>query len=173
VFRREGRKAGKSIPVPTEVKKAIALTLKDSNGQISDGTFALNKHGISELYWACQTGNDFTLAHVLLTWHIATSYCEISEVNEETDIMHPGVQPSRTVATSLSKYCAYLVTFVPELVPGISLETQDTLDDQVYEARKVFWRRPDMYQRLRELGNEGTEEGILSKGARLGMRLEI
>ncbi|GJN38632.1 hypothetical protein PR202_gb27692 [Eleusine coracana subsp. coracana] len=54
----EGRKPGKSIPVPIEVKKAIAWTLKDSNGQISDGAFALEKHGMSELYWACQTNED-------------------------------------------------------------------------------------------------------------------
>lgn len=61
---RGSTKEGKSIPVPVEVK--------DSNGQITNGASALQRHGMTdELYhWTCQTNGIFTLAHVIMIWHI-------------------------------------------------------------------------------------------------------
>ncbi|TKW22278.1 hypothetical protein SEVIR_4G218400v4 [Setaria viridis] len=172
---REGRKKGQSIPVPMELKKAIAWTLKASNGQIANGAPALVRHGMPELCWACPTNNEFTLAQVILLWHIATSYCEISESNRVN--VQPTAQTSnpKLVATSLSKYCAYLVKFAPKLVPGSPIETESTLEELVYEARRAFKVNPDiltLFGELQQQHNEGrARDWVLAKGAVLGIKL--
>ncbi|CAN6216577.1 unnamed protein product [Urochloa humidicola] len=171
---REGRKKGQSIPVPMEVKIAIARRLKASNGQISNGASALVRHGMPELCWACQTNSDFTLAQVILLWHTATSYCENSESNG-TDVQ-PTEQTSRSklVATALSKYCAYLVAFAPKLVPGSPIETESTLDELVREARGVSKVNPGIFELfgdLQELHSEGRVQTMLAKCAAVGIQL--
>ncbi|KAG2612295.1 hypothetical protein PVAP13_4KG268600 [Panicum virgatum] len=139
-----GRKEGTSIPVPAEVKKAVAWTLKDSNGLISNGSRALGRCVMTELYSSCQTNNEITLAHVIMIWHIATWHFEISESIREDTVQ----ETNRLVATSLSKYCAYLVAFAPELVPGSPIQTQSMLDELVADARKALRGASDMYKRL-------------------------
>ena len=155
--------------MPAEVKKAVAWTLKDSNGLISNGSRALGRYGMTELlYSSCQTNNEITLAHVIMIWHIATWHFEISESNR-TDTVQ---ETNRLVATSLSKYCAYLVAFAPELVPGSPIQTQSILDELVADARKALRGASDMYKRLQELQKEGTQSLIFAESAILGMKLE-
>lgn len=82
-------------------------------------------------------------------------------------------ETSRLVATSLSKYCAYLVAFVPELLPGNPPETENLFDVLALQAREAFsTATSDRYERLRELRNEGIQGRLLAKGAILGMKLE-
>ncbi|RLN13293.1 hypothetical protein C2845_PM09G16190 [Panicum miliaceum] len=124
---------------------------------------------MTELYSSCETNNEITLAHVIMTWHIATWHFEISEANRTFAVE----AANRLVATSLSKYCAYLVAFAPELVPGSPIETQSMLDELVNDARKALRGTSDIYKRLQELQNEGTESLIFAESAILGMKLEI
>ncbi|WVZ82876.1 hypothetical protein U9M48_030085 [Paspalum notatum var. saurae] len=65
---------------------------------------------------------------MILKWHIATSYCEMRL---------PTKRPSREreLAAVLSKYCAYLVAFRPELLPCSDSETSRTFCDVLKEVR--------------------------------------
>lgn len=81
---------------------------------------------------------------------------------------------------SLSKYCAYLVAFAPELLPGSSVESECILDELVGEAKEAFQNLTlprEKYEKLRELHNAGLREStlfahLLTKGAILGKALE-
>jgi hypothetical protein len=121
------------------------------------------RHGmIDELCWACQIDDSFTLIHSILLWHVATCFCELSEVlrtsNNQNDV----------VATSLSRYCAYLVAFAPTLLPGSPVESECTLDELVGEAkeaiRNVLLPR-EKYEKLRDLHNAAGVGELLTKGA--------
>ncbi|EEE64997.1 hypothetical protein OsJ_19922 [Oryza sativa Japonica Group] len=62
---------------------------------------------------ACESGS---VAEVILTWHIATSLLEVRcppHAEEEA----AAAARSSTVATRLSRYCAYLVAFRREMLP--------------------------------------------------------
>ncbi|CAL5032916.1 unnamed protein product [Urochloa decumbens] len=73
---------------------------------LTNGKSALRRNNLfCQLSWDC---NSSSLAEVILTWHIATCLLEVR---------CPQEVPSSKVALKLSKYCAYLVLFHPELLP--------------------------------------------------------
>lgn len=175
-------KAGKPVKLSTEVKTAVARTIKNSiSGGLSNGVFSLTRYGMGtgELRWACLIGDEFTPTHSILVWHIATSYCEMSEMVRYPDENH--VQSSQAVATSLSRYCAYLVSFAPALLPGSPAETKCTLDELVEEVTgtlKNLVSPMEKYEKLRELNNavdarQSRPAQLLTKGVILGKALEI
>ncbi|KAE8779712.1 hypothetical protein D1007_47284 [Hordeum vulgare] len=170
-------KAGRPIELTTEVKRKVARAIKNSrNGLLSNGTSALVRHNCEELHWACMISQEFTTTHSILVWHIATSYCEISETirrPEENDVLQ-----NQVVATSLSKYCAYLVAFAPTLLPGSPIETKCALFEIMKEAKGVLqglMSPTEKYEKLRGLRNVAIEtrhEELLAKGVMLGKALE-
>jgi hypothetical protein len=174
-------KAGKPVKLSREVKKAVAWAIKKSiNGDLSNGASALMRHVMSEeLCWG-QIRDEFALTDSILVWHVATSYCEISEMATSPDEIY--VHPNRGVAINLSKYAAYLVAFAPVLLPGSPIESECTLDDLEKEAKKILTGLVlprDKYERLRELHTvvDETAEGntsaqLLIKGVILGKALE-
>ncbi|CAL4897722.1 unnamed protein product [Urochloa decumbens] len=97
-------------------------------------------------------------AFVILTWHIATCHCD--RAYRSTNLQRGGHKEEETstrarikryhgVATSLSKYCAYLVAYVPELLPGNQSYTRAIYDDTV--RRRA---RDDLFKRGEELGEQ-------------------
>ncbi|VAH84273.1 unnamed protein product [Triticum turgidum subsp. durum] len=186
----QSRKTGNPVELTMEVKKAVARVIRNSiNGNLSNGASELMRHDMHDrLCWACQTDDGFTLTHSILVWHVATSYCEISETiagPNEND-----VHPNRGVATSLSKYVAYLVACAPKLLPGRPIESECTLDELEKEAKETLQglvSPRERYEKLRGLPNvvdevpsnvadatatEATSAQLLSKGVRLGKLLE-
>ncbi|XBI67975.1 hypothetical protein VPH35_047240 [Triticum aestivum] len=172
-------KASKPIELTMEVKMAVARAIKNSrNGLLSNGTSALVRvrHKCEELHWACMISQEFTTTDSILVWHIATSYCEISETirrPEENDVPR-----NQVLASSLSKYCAYLVVFTPTLLPGNPVETECTLYELTKEAKGVLQgliSPREKYEKLRGLRNvtiETMHAQLLAKGVMLGKALE-
>ncbi|OEL34602.1 hypothetical protein BAE44_0004379 [Dichanthelium oligosanthes] len=70
-----------------------------------------------------------TTIHTILTWHIATWLCAMRDVNE--------VLPSSDymAATRLSSYCAYLVAFHPEFLPGHRTVARRVFDEAEYSSQ--------------------------------------
>ncbi|CAL4908738.1 unnamed protein product [Urochloa decumbens] len=167
------RKAGISTNVDTEVKKAIVQSLKANNAQLSNGLSSLARNGLVEHFsWACRQE---TQTHKILIWHIATCYCEIAppELELSGSLEQVDVLIHRGVATKLSRYCAYLVVFVPELLPDHQWDTKAIFDEVEKETRE-FLRSvrtsQDKYQVMKNLGE--LEETSFGKGAKLGKQLE-
>ncbi|KAF8719455.1 hypothetical protein HU200_024173 [Digitaria exilis] len=165
------RKAGISTNVDAEVKKAIVQSLKASNGQLSNGLSSLVRNGLVEPFsWACRQE---TQTHTILIWHIATCYCEIAPPELSGSVEQVDVLIHHDVAMKLSRYCAYLVVFVPELLPNHQWDSKAIFDEVEKEASE-FLRSvktsKGKYQVMKNLGE--LEETIFVKGAKLGKQLE-
>ncbi|KAF6988425.1 hypothetical protein CFC21_005960 [Triticum aestivum] len=119
-FEHRGVKSADRIPLTNNIKLAVAQTLKESNGQLSWGISSLRRNfqGEEIPLWEC---NHETPARTMLIWHVATEYCVMAQSLEtaelETSVLN------HTVAQQISSYCAYLMAFVPELLPDHPLET--------------------------------------------------
>jgi len=123
---REGQKAGKKITVTEEIIERVLSGFKESNGQLQDGQSALARNQLlSQFSWSCTLP---THIHKILVWHIGTTIAMDGHQVPQTDDYH--------VAKILSDYCAYLVAFVPDMLPGHGYDTQRIFDAVVMEARE-------------------------------------
>ncbi|KAF5742191.1 hypothetical protein HS088_TW09G00233 [Tripterygium wilfordii] len=160
---RKGQIESDRIKLPDEVKRHILRSLALSRCKVSDGFMSsLGQHG----------GSDFSLVHDILVWHIATSLCEIESLKSDWRI---GREADFLVATSLSKYRAYLVAFCPRLIPNHAYSTEFVFDQVVCEARDILRGRKSLSSRYRGMmrlaARGGQGETIMRKGALLGKHL--
>ena len=123
---REGQKAGKKIMLTNEIIERVLSGFKGSNGQLQDGQSALARNQLlSQFSRSCTLP---THIHKILVWHIGTTIAMDGHQVPQTDDYH--------VAKILSDYCAYLVAFVPDMLPGHGYDTQRIFDAVVMEARE-------------------------------------
>ncbi|CAM0878677.1 unnamed protein product [Alopecurus aequalis] len=116
-----------AAPLPKQTKRSIMKRLMayaddPLANHLSNGRSALGQQ-YSPLSRFCDIDS---VAEVILTWHIATSLVETKYKQAGTS--H---EDQRMVATILSKYCAYLLAFHPELLPDDQEGTK-----RVYKAMK-------------------------------------
>ncbi|CAL9778715.1 unnamed protein product [Musa acuminata subsp. burmannicoides] len=168
---RAGQKQSKRLKLPREVKKAVVRWLRLNHDALpTNGISSLQRNGVSaQLSWACSFENH---AQVILVWHIATSLCEIhgSRV-EHAKVTSMEMKDNQVVANSLSQYCAYLVGFVPDLLPDNSFDVQLIFDDAVKEASSQLGTL-NLDQRFQSMMNQSdTSQNVVCRGARLGKQL--
>ncbi|KAG6537049.1 hypothetical protein ZIOFF_002127 [Zingiber officinale] len=169
-----GKDQNRRVKVPPEVKMAIATSLRQSQGNLSNGGSSLQRNGVTEyLGWAC---NYPTLAHTIMVWHIATHYCEMEYDLSQKSVSAPTnemVQRNKLTANALSQYCAYLLVFVPDLLPiSARHDTKLVLDKMVHETRTFMEgakTERDKYVKMNQVGNN--EETVIAFGSRLGRQL--
>ncbi|CAL5034348.1 unnamed protein product [Urochloa decumbens] len=161
----------KHIQLTTDVKLAIVQTFKVSNGHLSNGAFSLRRNEQCGLLWACQQEYHTS---TMLIWHIATEYCDVArscERKEQDDVS----VPNHVIATTLSKYCAYLIAFAPELLPDEELDTSIIFEEVRCDAQNIFSKQmtlQEMYRMMRTCNIQPSYERILIKGILLGRQLE-
>ncbi|XP_074281114.1 uncharacterized protein LOC141606038 [Silene latifolia] len=169
---KRGRKKCKSITFSLNLKATLVSSLHANGRNLTNGISSLRKYGVdTDFSWAC---NLETHTHTILVWHIATSFCELSHLNR-----HPAgnVKSDNVfVATSLSKYCAYLVAFVPELLPDQRNTIFNIINCVILEANSMFKGCSNIeakYEKMRSLTGEykDAEYPILEKGMWLGRSL--
>ncbi|CAL5077367.1 unnamed protein product [Urochloa decumbens] len=179
-----GIKGPDGIPLTYGIKKAIAWTLKSSDGHLSNGASSLERNG------QLQLSKEFLLenhATDLLIWHIATEYCDIAQSLQR--LRQVDFASDHDVAASLSSYCAYLMAFVPELLPDHQLETtalfhrtrkealqhlqkDKTLEDK-YAKLSGNINHAQKPQQNENIGKPASQDvNIFEKGIQLGKRLE-
>jgi hypothetical protein len=174
----KGQKENRRIELPVEVKKAIVLSLRTNGQQLSNGEASLQRNGVeNEFSWACRLE---TQTHVIMAWHIATSLCEI-EASEPISTREEAQMQRESehfiVATSLSKYCAYLVAFTPRLLPDHAYTTETIFDQVVGEARDLLPGLKTLnittYQKMMTLGEGDPVPGeeIMKRSAALAKHL--
>jgi hypothetical protein len=110
------------VPVPKEAKRSIVQYLARAacggrghdggaeSSTLSNGKSPLEATQHSHLSWACESES---VTEIILTCHIATRLFEASYPKKKGAAVAAG----RKTATSLSRYCAYLVASHPELLP--------------------------------------------------------
>lgn len=106
-----------------------------------------------ELSWAFRQETE---THTILTWHIATWICStrtVHEVLSSSDYM---------AATKLSSYCAYLVAFHPDLLPGhhrVARRMSHTRSKATFGRRDInLWKVHQIHLGL------GKRQAISSRG---------
>uniref|UniRef100_A0ACD5VHW8 Uncharacterized protein n=2 Tax=Avena sativa TaxID=4498 RepID=A0ACD5VHW8_AVESA len=157
--KRKGQKAGKKIKLAEEVIIGVLSQLKENNGKLENGQSALARNQLgSQLSWACTLP---THIHTILVWHIATTISGNEVVTLNAD---------RLVAQSLSDYCAYLVAFIPDMLPGHGYDTQRIFDAVVMEALVGCETVSSRCEKLM-MGLHGVDGTILDMGAKLGREL--
>lgn len=150
----------------------------------------------NEYSWALK---DLSHLEVMLIWHIATEYCDISDdpSNNGTtrssshrgahlfgyvlQLLCPDPRRNRTardghrgVAVHLSIYCAYLIGSIPELLPYHEADIAELVEEVMEGCKKLF----GSYYRLYDIYNKMTQEEehdprkIFQKGVKLGKQLE-
>ncbi|KAF7076283.1 hypothetical protein CFC21_080956 [Triticum aestivum] len=126
--RRQGQKKGSRKALPQQVKRAVLASLKASRGELTNGVATVQRHGLSQqLAWACRLPK---VTDQILVWHVVTTRFKwISGRGGDT------VDDHRLVARKLSNYCAYLVAFVPEMLPDPSYNAEQIFDTAVRQAR--------------------------------------
>ncbi|CAN6180642.1 unnamed protein product [Urochloa humidicola] len=118
--------------------------------------------------WACSGEGT---VDIILTWHIATAIVEIRHSQQPQSLVS---SDNKIVATHLSQYCAYLVAYVPGLLPD-----DDPWCKKLYKAVKEDFTHvltggtvtPTEYEQLVSLLTERSEHEVLKKGVRLGKQL--
>ncbi|CAD6271641.1 unnamed protein product [Miscanthus lutarioriparius] len=131
--RRQGQKRGRRKPLQPEVKRAVLLWLKQSHCQLSNGVVTLRKHHLlPRLAWACRLPK---VTDQILAWHVVTTSCDWSYSFSPAGRAAVGDEHHRLVAKKLSNYCAYLVAFVPEMLPDPSYNAEQIFDTAVQQAR--------------------------------------
>jgi hypothetical protein len=162
---RKGQKAGKKIKLAEEVIIAVLLQFKENNGKLENGQSALARNQLgSQFSWACTLP---THIHTILVWHIATTISK-NEASPEIPL-----NVDRLVAQSLSDYCAYLVAFIPDMLPGHGYDTRRIFDAVVMEARQRLAGCETVSSRCEMLmtGLHDVDGTILNMGAKLGREL--
>ncbi|XBI42143.1 hypothetical protein VPH35_126507 [Triticum aestivum] len=160
---RKGQKSDKKIKLADTVIIHILSQFKKNNGKLENGQAALARNQLgSQFSWAC---NLPTHIHTILVWHIATTISrnELS-LKGNDDLL---------VAVRLSDYCAYLVAFVPDMLPGHGYDTRRIFDAVVMEARQRLAGCETLSGRYEKLitGLHDDDGTILYKGAELGRQL--
>ncbi|KAJ3680006.1 hypothetical protein LUZ60_016284 [Juncus effusus] len=199
----EGLQEDKEIFLPIEVKSAVFDALKISKGDFTDRLAPLRRNKVPEedVRWL---ESDTTLKdrpiHTIMVWHIATSLCEIRPLMNQPIIEHtndwttwfakslPGCLRKKgtldehvlnyhmLVASSLSKYCAYLVAFAPELLPTTPYLAKKTFERIVSETSDFFDnedRPTTQYEKVMKDIPQIDENGekIIDMGTKLGRYL--
>ncbi|CAD6221380.1 unnamed protein product [Miscanthus lutarioriparius] len=194
------------VEVSDAVKEAIATSLISTYGSnlatSGETSVRLLQNQMSDQYsWALK---DLCQLEVMLIWHIATEYCGISDDPSNENGTNPGsnhrgahlfeyvlqlLRPDsrrnwiaqdshRGVAVHLSRYCAYMIGSVPELLPYHEADIAELADEVMDYRRKLsgfFYRLPEIYSKMKNL--EGTQEEddprtMFQKGVKLGKQLE-
>ncbi|KAL6880492.1 hypothetical protein ACP4OV_012057 [Aristida adscensionis] len=138
-FWHSGANKGATIRLHDDVKASIADFLcgikSRSTGKVWSSLFVENGIDLKDLPYHHTIGREKAVQFTscVMKWHIATWYCELADQEqqqEKQDILRRehaeaggggGEEKEvnhRRVAIALSKYCAYLVVSVPELLPG-------------------------------------------------------
>ncbi|RLN11853.1 hypothetical protein C2845_PM09G01110 [Panicum miliaceum] len=182
--------------VPNTLKQSILDYLlvehDDRAGPLTNGKSALRRNGLSDqLSWACKSDS---VAEVILTWHIATSILEAkcaphqtASSNKEEAAAAAALMMMSRVAIRLSKYCAYLVAFHPEILPDDNQEKAELVFEDMHKELKTMLGCREYYlssQRARidkilqttswperEEATGGGGHQIVMKGAKLGRSL--
>ncbi|XP_030533344.2 uncharacterized protein LOC115742934 [Rhodamnia argentea] len=170
---RDGQRQSTPIQLPEEVKQAMFHALKSNYGtKLENGQASLRMDNESQkLLWACRLE---TQTQVIMVWHIATSFCEYQLPLGRSD--SPATRRSFLVATSLSKYLAYLVAFAPRLLPDHPYAAEYVFDQAVIEARDFFKKcekMEDWVEKMEEnrSGLSASGETVTNRGARLGKQI--
>ncbi|KAM3196925.1 hypothetical protein ACQJBY_072552 [Aegilops geniculata] len=165
----EGRKREKDVTLSDEIKDEVLSSLEKSGGRLSVDRSGDLRNKVLQLHWAPLDLSRST--RTVLVWHIATTIC--ADKDQGTN------NSDRRVATILSNYCAYLLAFVPDMLPDHSYTAMQILDAVILDARKRLDTTKSLSDRCKKMlqlgkthnSNMEQDMSILILGASLADKL--
>ncbi|CAM0150430.1 unnamed protein product [Urochloa decumbens] len=171
------------VKVPEAVKVSIIDALRgirSGYGHLSNGTDCLCRCQDGEMFlWAW---NNTSTSYTILTWHIATSIVEVRYRRGSFSSSILNSEIHMIAAIHLSQYCAYLVTWSPELLPDddewsrslyqhVKNDALRALADHAASTAIGSLTPEEEYQRLVEVLSANSKHEVLKNGVKLGKQL--
>ncbi|CAN6352482.1 unnamed protein product [Urochloa humidicola] len=168
------------VKVPEAVKVSIingVRSLKD--GPLRHGAESVRQSQAGEsLLWAC---NGKGTSDTILIWHIATCILELKlPCRPDKEQASPNSESDHKIAaTHLSRYCAYLMTWCPDLLPDNSAWSKSLYEEVKKDAECALTELPaaesltpeDEYMQLVHLLSANSKHEVLKNGVELGKQL--
>ncbi|ONM51247.1 hypothetical protein ZEAMMB73_Zm00001d018764 [Zea mays] len=147
-----GQRQQDPVEVSDAVKIAVARSLISMySGNPTNDVGETSQWQDHRYSWALLQGLSQSQLEVMLIWHVATEYCHISGAR-------PASATARGAAVHLSRYCAYLIGSVPELLPYHEADIAE-LAEKVTKERKLFGFSDSVsHDRMRNLQGTGEED---------------
>jgi hypothetical protein len=152
----------------SQVKKAVVDSLVRTQGKLTSGRSSLVDNGAGYLSWACEWDVHPETTCIILTWHIATCYCEMMVTSPGGAETSPSVHYD--VATVLSGYCAHLVVSEPKLLPGHHHDTTSVFNGAAEEAMNFLQGATNRYEAMKNV--MVLPPTVFGRGVKLGKQLE-
>uniref|UniRef100_A0A0D9V0L6 DUF4220 domain-containing protein n=1 Tax=Leersia perrieri TaxID=77586 RepID=A0A0D9V0L6_9ORYZ len=161
----------KYVKIPAEVNTAILNKFRASNWSLPTVSASVQQSPIgNNILWAC---NGKGISDVILVWHIATCIFEINHPDKPSP--GPAASEARITATHLSRYCAYLLSAVPELLPDDKAWSKKLYKSVKKITEPIFSRSDERsmeYEHiLQQLAENSNGNAELDGGVRLGRQL--
>lgn len=164
----------RNVKVPRVVKAAIvdALRSNNNNGFLADPATFLRRSledRSGAFLWASDGEG---IADIILMWHIATGILGVRRQHQQPP------SGDMIVATHLSRYCAYLVAYVPELLPDYDKWSKGLYMAVKKDSMRALAGRAarpaaeSEYDKLVSLLQERAENEVLRNGVKLAEKLE-
>ncbi|XP_074307334.1 uncharacterized protein LOC141642431 [Silene latifolia] len=120
------------LDVTDSILDAINYCLRERK-DITSGVFSLRKNEVGDDVIRTHLRNGTTQTRDILIWHIATSLFEEDAKKAST----PDSYNDRdfVIASTISKYCAYLVAFLPQALPDQVYTTEREFDEAIKEFK--------------------------------------
>ncbi|TVU40968.1 hypothetical protein EJB05_14454, partial [Eragrostis curvula] len=167
--------------VPGAMKVCIIHALRSCrNGHLSNAKASLHRRSqVGESFlWAC---NGKGTSDTILTWHIATSILEVRHPHRRDQARSSlPFTDDKIAATHLSRYCAYLVTWCPELLPDYHAWSKSLYKAVRKDAKQALSGHsvegsstpPEAkYQKLIGLLSANSKHEVVKNGVKLGKQL--
>ncbi|RCV30038.1 hypothetical protein SETIT_6G061900v2 [Setaria italica] len=165
----------RNVKVPRVVKAAIVDALRsnnNNNGFLADPATFLRQSledRSGTFLWASDGEG---IADIILMWHIATGILGVRRQHQQPP------SGDMIVATHLSRYCAYLVAYVPELLPDYDKWSKGLYMAVKKDSMRALAGRAarpaaeSEYDKLVSLLQERAENEVLRNGVKLAEKLE-
>uniref|UniRef100_A0A8I6XA16 DUF4220 domain-containing protein n=1 Tax=Hordeum vulgare subsp. vulgare TaxID=112509 RepID=A0A8I6XA16_HORVV len=182
LFRRLLHLPDEKKKVPEAVKNAVVSAVrrfdqKMSRPRSNSVTPLQLRVSNNDLFWTFQAPKG--VADAMLVCHVATSILQVRSRRPDQCLSNSNSN-HEIVATHLSRYCAYLVAYCPELLPDDSAWCTSLYKAVKKEAARVLRDVGDRVstathvvedQQLIKLLSEQSKHRVLNDGAELGRRL--
>ncbi|OEL38597.1 hypothetical protein BAE44_0000383 [Dichanthelium oligosanthes] len=146
-----------------EVIVRVLSGFKESNGQLRWAVGSRQKSDAKPILMGVHPSDTHPQENV---WHIRTTIAVSDQDPLTADLLVP---------KTLSDYCAYLVAFVPDMLPGQGYDTQRIFDAVVMETRQILTECDTVSSRCMELMMDVLPSysscTILELGGKLGREL--